>query len=272
MVQWMFPLDQIAYWPVDAAAAAWIAPDNSITTYGDTSRPFPLASITKLLTAMALLVAHEEGTLDLDEPLTAEGATTSDLLAHCSGMAPDSTQMLAAPRCRRIYSTAAYDVLAQHLAERAEMSFAEYVSEAVLSPLGMTAHQFEGSAGAAEVASVDDLSEVTRAWREPILVDHSTLTRAITVHCPHLEGALPGFGRQTPNPWCLGPEKRGSKTPHWTGSLNSEETYGHFGQTGTMLWIDPVTDHTLIALTDKPFGLWAATAWPVLSDAVLQTD
>ena len=36
-----------------------------------------------------------------------------------------------------------------------------------------------------------------------------------------------------------------------------------------MFWIDPATSLGLIALADRPFGPWAAAAWPALADAVL---
>src|SRR5690606_5374118 len=96
-------LDQIHSWPVDHAAAAVRAADGSVFTSGDTQRPFPLASVTKLLTAVAVLVAHEEGTLDIDDPVEIpEGATVRDLLSHASGLAPDRDAALAAPRRKRI--------------------------------------------------------------------------------------------------------------------------------------------------------------------------
>jgi CubicO group peptidase (beta-lactamase class C family) len=80
---------------------------------------------------------------------------------------------------------------------------------------------------------------------------------------------VPGYGAQDPNDWGLGVEIRGHKTPHWTGTANSPGTYGHFGQSGTMAWVDPVANVGLVALTDRDFGPWAKDAWPALSDAVL---
>ena len=47
---------------------------------------------------------------------------------------------------------------------------------------------------------------------------------------PGLDGVLPGWGRQEPNDWGLAFELRDGKSPHWTGSLNSPRTFGHFGQ------------------------------------------
>ena len=97
----------------------------------------------------------------------------------------------------------------------------------------------------------------------------STLTAATSPQFGDLAGLLPGFGRQTPNPWGLGFELRDHKSPHWTGAANSPATFGHFGQAGTMLWVDPAASLGVVALTDRPFGAWAAEAWPAFSDAVL---
>jgi CubicO group peptidase (beta-lactamase class C family) len=80
---------------------------------------------------------------------------------------------------------------------------------------------------------------------------------------------LPGFGRQSPNDWGLGIELRDSKSPHWTGTRNSSRTYGHFGGSGTFLWMDPEAGIALGCLTDLEFDEWAAEAWPPFSDAVL---
>jgi CubicO group peptidase (beta-lactamase class C family) len=64
-------------------------------------------------------------------------------------------------------------------------------------------------------------------------------------------------------------EIRGHKQPHWTGTLNSPRTFGHFGQSGSFFWVDPDAGLACAGLADRPFGPWAIEAWPVLSDAVL---
>jgi CubicO group peptidase (beta-lactamase class C family) len=53
------------------------------------------------------------------------------------------------------------------------------------------------------------------------------------------------------------------------GEVNSPETFGHFGGAGTFLWIDPVADIALVALTDRVFGPWALEVWPSFADSVL---
>ena len=72
-----------------------------------------------------------------------------------------------------------------------------------------------------------------------------------------------------PNDWGLTFELRDAKSPHWTGSRNSERTFGHFGASGTFLWVDPDAGVACGVLTDRRFGDWAKEAWPAFSDAVL---
>jgi CubicO group peptidase (beta-lactamase class C family) len=265
----MNPFDALAEWPVDTVAAAIVDPGGT-HRYGPTDKPFALASVTKLLTAMAALVAHEEGTLPLDEPIVTGGATAADLLAHCAGIAPDEPEPMTLPHQRRIYSTAAYDLLADHITRRSGIPFPDYLHEAVVAPLGLEMARLEGSAGAGAAASVDDLVRLASAWTMSRLVDQTTLRRATTPHLAHLSGVLPGFGRHDPNPWGLGPEIRGEKSPHWTAPENSPATFGHFGQSGTMMWVDPEAAITAIALSDRDFGEWATVAWPRFSGAALQ--
>ena len=262
-------LHTIDDWPATNAAAAVIDPDATVETAGDIDRELALASITKPLAALAFLVAHEEGSLDLDSAVTVAGATVADLLSHASGLSPDTRDQISEVGRRRIYSTSAYEVLADELARRTGISFTDYLHEAVCGPLGMGSTSLEGSAGSGARSTVRDLVAMTEAWRLPRLVHPDTLSRAVSPHRPELRGVLPGFGRQDPNPWGLGPEIRGTKAPHWTGRRNSPETFGHFGQSGTMWWVDPVADRALVVLTDEPFGEWALTAWPELSDQVL---
>lgn len=248
-------------WPAPNAATAVIDTAGAVATGGPIDRPFPLASVTKLLTAWAVLIAVEEETLTLD-------AEVADLLAHASGLGPDGDR-LAPPRTRRIYSNAGYEVLADMVEKGADMAFAEYLDAAVLAPLGMTSTKLEGSPAQAVTSTVQDLVFFAGELLAPKLIAPETADRATTVHLPELAGVLPGFGRQDPNPWGLGPEIRGDKSPHWTGRSNSASTFGHFGQTGTFLWVDPERELACVVLTDLEFGAWAARAWPVFSDAVL---
>ncbi len=149
------------------------------------------------------------------------------------------------------------------------MTPSDYLRLAVFEPLGMSASALQGSPAHGAVGTVRDLTAFCRELLNPVLIDPVTLDRAVSPFLPDLPGVLPGFGRQEPNPWGLGFEIRGSKHPHWTGAGNSPSTYGHFGASGTFLWIDPGSDVGCVALTEREFGPWAAEAWPAFSDAVL---
>lgn len=266
----MQSLSLIDSWPVDNAAAAVIASDGSIlASRGEQERQFPLASVTKLLSAAAILLAVEEGALELDDPAGPEGSTVRHLLAHASGLDFSENTIRSAPGKRRIYSNRGIDTLAETFEERAEMRFDEYLREGLLEPLGMTSTTLQGSPAAGGVSTVSDLARFAAELQNPRVLHPDTLAQATSVEFPGLDGVLPGFGRQRPNDWGLGFEIRGEKQPHWTGALNSPETFGHFGQSGTFLWVDRNAGIACVALTDRNFGEWAAEAWPTFSDAVL---
>ncbi len=263
------PLDQVADWPVGVAAVAVISGSGVVAETGPLDRPLRLASVTKILTAMACWVAVEERTLDLDAPAGPPGSTVRHLLAHASGLAPDSDDVLTAPGTRRIYSNRGIDVAADRLAASTGMAFDDYLAEAVLRPLGMRSTRLDGSPAAGGIASVADLARLAGELLAPTLVAATTLGAATSVVFPGLDGVLPGFGRQQPNDWGLGVEVRGAKAPHWTAATNSPATFGHFGQAGGFVWVDPGAGLACACLTDTDFGPWAADAWPRLSAAVL---
>ncbi|MBI3690499.1 MAG: serine hydrolase, partial [Mycolicibacterium aromaticivorans] len=72
------------------------------------------------------------------------------------------------------------------------------------------------------------------------------------------------------NDWGLGFEIRDDKSPHWTGYENSPRTFGHFGQTGTFIWVEPELALSLVVLTDRDFDEWAKPVWRAISDEVLR--
>jgi CubicO group peptidase (beta-lactamase class C family) len=250
-------------------AAAAVLGAGGIIAAGPSDHARPIASVTKLLSAYAVLVAVEEGSVALDQPAGPPGATVAHLLAHASGMAPDTLEVVAPPGRRRIYSTAAFAVLADVVAEATGMAFSGYVHDAVVAPLAMSATDVSGHPGAGARSSVDDLARLASELLEPTLIDRVTLAAATRPWFPDLAGVLPGFGRHDPNPWGLGFEVRRVKHPHWTPNGASPATFGHFGRSGSLLWIDPVARLGLVSLSDAPFGPWAAAAWPALGDAVL---
>jgi CubicO group peptidase (beta-lactamase class C family) len=257
-------------WPVEHAAAGVVGADGTVRgTRGDTARRFPLASVTKPLVAWAALVAVEEEAVTLDQPAGPEGSTVRHLLAHTSGLAFGEHRAVAEPGARRLYSSAGFEVLAATIEEATGMAFADYLHEAVLAPLGMASTTLDGSPGHGATSNVDDLLRLAAEMQAPTLLDPATVREATSVQFPGLNGTVPGFGHQKPNDWGLGVELRDGKSPHWTGSRNAPGTFGHFGQSGTFLWVDPDAGAACVALADRDFGDWAKSAWPALSDAVL---
>jgi len=260
-------LEQIDGWLAENVAAGVVAKGEVVATRGPGEREFRWASVTKPATALAVLVAAEEGTVDLDEPAGPPGSTVRHLLAHASGLPFEGREPIGRPGARRIYSNTGFDVLAELVAERAEMAFNEYLRRAVLEPLRMDA-ELRGSAGSHLFGSLDDLLRLARELQEPTLIAPETLEEATSVQFPGLAGVIPDLGRFDPNDWGLGFELKDEKPGHWSGSKPSPRTFGHFGGSGTFLWVDPEAELALGVLTDLDFGDWAKEAWPRLSDAV----
>lgn len=260
-------------WPVGTAAAAVVGPGGVLATHGPTGHRFALASVTKPLTALAVLVAVEEEAVTLDDPAdeaVLPGATLRHLLAHASGVAPERLLRSFGPAQRRVYSNIGMELAAARVTAETALSFGDYLHEAVAEPLQLADTVLRGSPARDGVSTVADLARVAHE----LLTSSGLLGPALrsdmaTVQYPGLRGVLPGWGGQDPLDWGLGVEIRGHKSPHWTGSANSPRTFGHFGQSGTMFWIDPDAQLALVALADRDFDDWARTAWPALSDAVL---
>lgn len=279
----MEALRRAADWPVEHSSLAVVLPGGTVTE-GPADRIYRLASLTKCFTAWAVLVAVEEGTVDLDEPLdplrdrVPEGVTLRHLLAHAAGFGFDGDEPVARPGRTRIYSNTGIERAADVLARAADMPFADYLREAVLAPLGLHHTELHGSpAGVLGGlrSSAADVATFLAETISPRLIHPATRDAAVRPQYPDLSGIVPGVGRFAPCPWGLGFEVHGTKSPHWMGRANSPATYGHFGGAGTMMWVDPDAAGGpvgLVALTDRPFAEWAPDAlrvWPELSDAVL---
>ncbi len=225
--------------------------------------PLRWASISKVATAIAALVAVDEGTVSLDDPAGPPGATLRHLLAHASGLPFNGFEPIASPGVKRIYSNGGIELAAEHVAQAAGMPFATYFEAVWGFPLaGSPAHGIR--------LPLTTLIELAQELWQPTRVSPETLAETTTVQFPGLGGVVPGVGRFEPNDWGLGPELRDGKQPHWTGSRNSARTFGHFGGGGGFLWLDPEAGVALAALTDLDFGAWALEAWPRLADAVLE--
>lgn len=265
-------LRQIDTWPVPHAGIGVVLPDDTYAVHGDVERRFRLASISKPLTAWACLVAIEEGSVSLSDPVGPPGSTLRHLLSHAAGFGFDSVEPITGVERRRIYSNTGIERAAAHIADCTGMNFASYLREAVFEPLEMSDSTLQGSPAHAVFSTVLDVVKFIDEVRHPELISVATRDEALSVQFPALSGLVPGVGSFSPNPWGLGFEIHGSKSPHWMGRLNSSETVGHFGGSGTMMWIDPGHRVGMVALTDRDFDDWSTIAldvWPQVSDAVI---
>src|SRR4051812_48517643 len=112
----MSALSAVADWPVPHAAAALVGPSGVLATHGPVERRFPLASVTKPLAALAVLVAVEEEAVSLEAPADPEvlpDATLRHLLAHASGCPPDRREAAYPAGTRRVYSNAGIELAAE---------------------------------------------------------------------------------------------------------------------------------------------------------------
>lgn len=292
-------LAPISQWPVDNAAAALLCASPHIDApskhsqpkserqpqsgwpggtgvelsaeYGDVARVFPLASVTKLLSAYAFLIAVEEGVMELETlaPHPApSGTTVRHLLAHASGVGFQSSDRIREPEKRRIYSSYGFELLAELVERESGIDFPDYLHEAVCAPLGMRDTVLTGSAGHGAESSVNDLSRFAVELLRPTLLSRQMHAQMRQVHYPDLIGVVPGYGMHKPCPWGLGVEVKGEKNPHWTGKSMPPSTIGHFGMSGTYLWAAPEHGHALVVLTDRDFGDWAKPLWSDFNEDV----
>lgn len=263
----MQALRQIDGWPVPFAAAGVARAGGAFAKHGDTAHVVRLASVSKPVAALAAMVAAEEGVIDLDEPAGPPGSTVRHLLAHASGLPFEGTEPIAPPGRRRIYSNEGFRALAGHVAAQAEMPFARYVQAAVCDPLAIGLNP-AGDPASGMHGSVDDLLVFVAELLAPRTVAEETLAEMTSVQFPGLSGVLPDFGRFDPLDWGLGVQIN-TPEPSWMGSRTSARAFGHFGGSGTFMWVDPEAGAACVALTNREFGEWAKVAWPALSDAVL---
>src|SRR4051812_1967144 len=127
MVSALATIDQ---WPVEHATAAVVDSAGTDDAHGDIDMEFELASVTKLLTAYATLIAVEEGSVTLDQPAGPRDATLRHLLAHASGLPFEGTTPIARVGARRIYSNVGFELVAATVAGATGLPFATYLDEA----------------------------------------------------------------------------------------------------------------------------------------------
>lgn len=254
--------------PFPHSLALW-AEGGLVHVQGDLSRPRALASVTKLATAWSALVAVERGLISLEDPAGPRGATIRHLLAHASGLPYESREAQFSVAKRRVYSNTGFEILGDALEEATGTTIGRWIEESVFEPLGMSSAEVAGSPAWAGTASVEDLVLLGREMLEPTLISHGLAERAMSPQFPGLAGVVPGYGRHDPCPWGLGIEIRGEKTPHWTGPGFPGATVGHFGISGSFLWVDREHGATCAFLGAEKFGPWHKEHWSAMNEELL---
>jgi CubicO group peptidase (beta-lactamase class C family) len=276
-------------WPVERGGTAVVHPDRVEQAWRPGSGehdPFAVASVTKLLTAMAALAAVDAGRLDLDQEVPVEGwaeagddtpTTPRHLLAHASGL-PHHSGRRRPQGTRRVYSNLGFRLLAEAVEEAVGITFAAWLDDAVLRPLGLGETRLGGRLGvpddpaAGAVSTMGDLVRLARCLlaRGAPVVSAALFDEAASVQFPGIGGLLPGVGRFDPLDWGLGFELHDRKQPHWMGERRSQAAFGHFGASGCFLWVDPEVPVAAVAVTDRPFDdqRWAMATWPSWSDGI----
>jgi CubicO group peptidase (beta-lactamase class C family) len=251
------------------AAAIVLGPEGERERRGDVHRVRPWRSVTKTLTGCGAALALQEGRAALEDAAGPPGSTLRHLLCHAAGYFYESENTLQAPGLRRHYSNYGIDEAARHLERALGRDWDGWIEERIAAPLGMDGLEWEGSPSVGASGPLTDLALFAAELLRPTLLEERWYAELTRVQFPELVGIMPGFGKQTPNPFALGLEVRGQKSPHWTGAHNSPATIGHFGMRGTAFWVDPAADLALVVGTSHDFCDAHRAVMPRLADAVL---
>lgn len=248
-------------WPGAPAVVLFRLHEGSVTRVdeaGDLEDVRAWASVSKMAVALAFGVEVDRGEHRFDETFGPGEATLANLLSHSSGLGLEENDRRVERGTKRVYSNFALNH-AVDVAARGQEA-ATWLDEQVFAPLGMSSTRLDGRPSADVFGSTNDMCTLGAAWLLPELISEETRNRQIEPYLPELSGIVPGFGRFSPCPWGLGPELRGSKE-HWMGQW-PPSSYGHFGQSGTMMLLNADEGIGLVATSTEPFGAWAIKLWP----------
>jgi len=255
---------------------AYIGLDDELHVLGKAAERYRLASITKLLTTYVISDAVMGGFLKFEDVVTSpklksSDVTIKDLLSHSSGIRPEDLDPIDRHQ-KRIYTNEAFDLAGETLISKLGTDFSatsigDLFEEGLGGHLG-TSINFEGSCSASATGTLDDLILLMKEFRNPTYLDVETQELLTTPYLPELEGILPGWGNYKNNTFGIGFEIKGNKQPHWTGSISSEKTFGHFGQSGAFIFHDPINKVSVCCVTNKDFAPWAKEEFPKVSDSI----
>ena len=196
------------------------------------------------------------------------------LLAHTAGYSMTSAKVISRAGYPSDLLQPRVPVLAEALERASGIEFDAYLAEAVFEPLGMADTVLDGGAPRRPASGRRRRSPTLWLRRRPAAARDGVRADARRGHRPC---SSPGCTGCCPVSVCNGRttgawgSRSGAASPR-TGRARRTRprTYGHFGQSGTFLWVDPVADLALVVLTDRKFEEWAYPLWPALSDEVLR--
>lgn len=262
--------EQYFSFPCAGAVLSFSTQEHTLSYFGDSSLPFPWASVTKTAFALSAWIALERGLIDLDDPapFPVPEANFAALLSHTSGLDFASNQVICPPYRRRIYSNCGPELAGEMLERTSGVAPSKWVCDEVFSPLGMTQTVLAGSVSYGAHGPVCDLIKLAEELACPTLISAQAHSYFTSPYPAGLPGILPGYGYQSDNAWALGVELRAKKFPHWLGQDFSPATFGQFGQSGSFLWVDPVAQVAGVFLGAEPFGSQHREIWPGLTSAM----
>ena len=264
----MDSVQRVQSWPVENAASAVVGAGGVRGAAGDGGRVFALASVTKLLSAYGVLLAVEEGAVELDHPAGPPGSTVRHLLAHASGLAFGEGKVMADPGAKRIYSNAGFEVLGESVGAQTGIAFADYLREGVFEPLGMSHTALTGSAGHDAESTVDDLARFAAELLTPTLLAPRPWMRRPPCSSPALTGCCRATAAAAQR---LGAGLRDSRRQVAALDGRAQLAARHSGTSGSPARSCGWTPRAGrgVALTDRDFGAWAKPLWREFSDSVV---
>ena len=143
-------------------ARAWGEANRDTRAVVTLDTPFNLASLSKIMTATAVLQLVEARQLSLDAEVAPMLVTTSTdprfgqirvkhLLSHTSGLDRDPNALAFAPGSGFLYSNLGFRLLGEIVAQRSRMRFEDYLRLRIFGPTGMA------SSGRYELAAMSPL-------------------------------------------------------------------------------------------------------------------
>ncbi len=215
------------------------------------------------------------------------------------------TPIEAQPGRRVQYSNAGYGLLALVVEQRTGQQFAAALDRLVLAPLGIAGYlgdepprppaalaNVRGShAGTAIepfnsrfwrslampwaglVTNAAGALALVRAYRAGGLLSAALQVQATRDQTGGLSGGFLEPMYWSPCPWGLGPELRGSKSPHWVAAAAGPDSFGHSGASGCLAWYAPSHDTAFSILGARTADSgWLLRRAPAVCAAILARE